>query len=96
MPRTIPSEMRRGIFSGCGATTSPAVFPSWTLFHDAVKEPQSAPMSGAPVAGKLAASGEANARNSGSLRVAQDFSPPMMGLAIEPNRSEISAEGNRR
>ena len=96
MPPTIPSEMRWGIFSCCGATISAAVFPSWTLFHDAVKEPQSAPVSGALVPGKLAASGEAYARNSGSLRVAQDCSPPMMGLAIEPKRSEINAEGNRR
>lgn len=96
MPPTIPSEMRWGIFSCCGATTSAAVFSSWTLFHDAVKELQSVPVSGALVSGKLAASGVAYDRNSGSLRVAQDCSPPMMGLAIEPKRSEIDGEMSRR
>lgn len=46
--------------------------------------------------GKFAASGAGYARNSGSPRVAQDCSSPIMGLAIEPKRSEINAEANRR
>lgn len=46
--------------------------------------------------GKLTASDGAYAKNSGSLRVAQDCSPPMIGLAIEPRRSEIKAEVKRR
>lgn len=96
VPRTMPSEIRVGILSCCGITTSVAVFPGWTLFHNAVKELQSPPVSGVLGSGRLAESGRAYARYSGSLRVAQDCSPPTMGLAIESKRSEIIAEANKR
>ena len=73
------------MFSCCGTS---AVFPA--------KELQSAPVSRVLGLGKLAASGASYARNSGSVRVAQDCSPPIIGLAIEPKRSETNAEANKR
>lgn len=98
VPPTMPSDIRYGIFSCCcGTNTSVAVSPIWALSNNAVKEFQSAPVSGVlGGVGKFAASGASYARNSGSPRVAQDCSSPIMGLAIEPKKSEINAEANRR